>query len=128
MGDREGASLEQDRCVSRQGKAFAFAASDKNAVLTRVQKREGKSFAPTSIAVRLDDGMQIEACAQLYSGRSLRSYLDVDEQVRMVWAARVTSGLGIEYVMGTAKRLNALGIDDRAIRATLSPSGLAAGT
>jgi len=108
--------------------AFAFAAVDQEAVLARLQKREGKSFLPTQLSVRLDDGMQVEAYARLYNGKNLRSDLKLDDQVRMVRAARGTSGSGIDYVKGIAESLEALGIDDPAVRSLRDAPGLATGT
>lgn len=121
-------NLQADREASCQGKAFAFAAVDKDAVLARLQKREGRSFVLTPLPVRLDDGMQVEAYAPLYNGRNLRSDLELDDQVRMVRAARGTSGSGIDYVQGIAESLGALGIDDPAVRALRVALGLATGT
>lgn len=121
-------NLEQDRDASCQGMAFAFGPSDKDAILARLQKREGKSFTLTPLSVWLSDGMQVEACTPLYSGRNLRSDLNLDDQVRMVRAARGTSGSGIDYVKGIAERLDALGIDDPAVRALRDALGLAAWT
>lgn len=121
-------NLQADREASCQGMAFAFAAVDKDAVLARLQKREGRSFVLTPLLVRLDDGMQVEAYAPLYNGRNLRSDLELDDQVRMVRAARGTSGSGIDYVQGIAESLEALGIDDPAVRSLRDALGLATGT
>lgn len=121
-------NLQADGEASCQGMAFAFAAVDKDAVLARLQKREGKSFALKALSVRLGDGMQVEAYAPLYRGSNLRSGLSLDDQVRMVRAARGASGSGIDYVKGIAARLHALGIDDPAVRALRDALGLATGT
>lgn len=121
-------NLQEDRDASCQGMAFAFAAVDKRAVLARLEKREGKSFALTALSVRLGDGMQVEAYAPLYSGRNLRSDLNLDDQVRMVRAARGTSGSGIDYVEGIAESLEALSIDDPAVRSLRDALGLPTGT
>ena len=121
-------NLQADREASCQGIAFAFAAMKKDADLARLQKREGKSFVLTPLSVRLDDGMQIKAYAPLYNGRNLRSDLKLDDQVRMVRATRGTSGSGIDYVKGIAESLEALGIDDPAVRSLRDALGLPTGT
>lgn len=121
-------NLQADREASCQGMAFAFAAVDKNAVLARLQKREGKSFVLTPLSVRFDDGMQVEAYAPLYNGRNLRFELELDDQSRMVRAARGTNGSGIDYVKGIAQSLEALGIDDPAVRSLRDALGIATGT
>ena len=72
--------------------------------------------------------MQAVSYTPLYSGRYLRSDLNLDDQVRMVRAARGTSGSGIDYVKGIAERLDALGNDDPVVRALRDALGLAAGT
>jgi cation transport protein ChaC len=121
-------NLQADREASCQGMAFAFAAVDEDAVLARLQKREGKSFMLTPLSVRLDDGMPVAAYAPLYSGRNLRSELKLDDHVRMVRAARGTSGSGIDYVKGIAESLEALGIEDPAVRSLRDALDLATGT
>lgn len=122
-------NLQADREASCQGMAFVFAAEDKDAVLARLQKREGTSFVlMTPLSVRLDDGMQVGAYTPLYNGRNLRSDLKLDDQVRMVRAVRRTSGSGIDYVKGIAESLEALGIDDPAVRSLRDALGLATGT
>lgn len=121
-------NLQEDREASCQGVAFAFAAVNKDAVLTSLQKREGKSFGLTLLPIGLDDGMQVEAYAPLYHGRNLRSDLKLDDQVRMVRAARGTSGSGIDYVEGIAESLEALGVDDPAVRSLWDALDLPTGT
>ena len=121
-------NLQEDRDASCQGMAFAFAVADKGALLTYLQKREGKGFALTPLSVRLGDGLEVAAYAPLYNGSSLRSDLNLDDQVRMVRAARGTSGSGIAYVKGIVESLKDLGIDDPAVRALRDALGLATGT
>jgi cation transport regulator ChaC len=108
--------------------ACAFAAVDKDAVLARLQKREGKSIVLTPLSVRLHDCKEVEAYSPLYNGRNLRSGLRPDDQVRMVRAARGTSGSGINYVKGIAESLEDLGIDDPAVRSLRDALGRATGT
>lgn len=120
-------NLQEDGDASCQGMAFAFAAADKDSILDRLQKREGKSFALTPLAIQLGDGMQVRAYAPLYSGKNLRPSLKLNDQVRMVRAASGTSGSGIDYVRGIAERLNALGIDDPAVRALRDALAVAPG-
>jgi cation transport protein ChaC len=121
-------NLKADREASCQGMAFAFAAVNKDAALARLQKREGKSFVLTPLSVQLDNSTQVEAYAPLYNGSNLRSELKLDDQVRMVRAARGTSGSGIDYVRGIAQSLEALGIDDPAVRSLRDALGLPTGT
>lgn len=121
-------NFQADREASCQGMVFVFAAVDKDAVLARLQKREGKSFVLTPLSVRLDDGMEVEAYAPLHNSRNLRSDLKLDDQVRMVRAARGTSGSGIDYVKGIAESLEALGIEDPAVRYLRGALGRATGS
>jgi cation transport protein ChaC len=120
-------NLEADREATCKGIALAFEAADMDAVLARLRKREGKSFALTLLSVQLDGGMQVEAYAPLYNGRNLRYDLKLEDQVRMVLAARGTSGSGIDYVKGIAESLEALGIDDPAVRSLRNALSLATG-
>jgi cation transport regulator ChaC len=53
--------------------------------------------------------------------------LKLDDQVRMVRAARGTSGSGIDYVKGIAESLEALGIDEPAVRSLRDALGPAIG-
>jgi cation transport protein ChaC len=121
-------NLVQGTDVSCQGTAFAFEAANEGAVLAHLQKREGRSFALTPLSVELADGTPVTAYTPLYSGKNLRSDLTLEEQVRMIRAARGSSGSGADYVKGIAARLDALGIDDPAVRELRDALALAART
>jgi len=109
-------NVETDSSASCVGMAFAFSQEARDAVLAYLRKREGKSFRIEPLAIRLDDGKEAKAFTPLYDGKNLSDGLRLDEQVRMIRAAKGASGPGLEYVRGVAGQLKALGIDDPAVR------------
>jgi len=118
--ERPGLLLGLDRGGSCRGLALRVPRESRSEVLLALWRREmnGRVYRPAMIPVTLtDDGSRVEALAFI-ADRAHPHHVDhMDEEAR---AARVFSATGerggnLEYVLETARALEALGVRDDAV-------------
>lgn len=109
-------NLQADPTATCRGMAFAFPAASKDELLAYLGEREGKNFALQPLPIHLASSETVEAFVPLYTGKNLCGELSFDERVRMIRSAQGTDGTGINYVFGTASKLEELGIVDPAVK------------
>jgi len=109
-------NVQADAQASCVGMAFAFAPTKRETILAALRRREGKGFEIRPVAIRLADGMEVEAFAPFYAGTDVLDDVTVAEQLRMIRAAYGTAGTGVDYVRGLAEKLESLGIGDPTVR------------
>ena len=92
--------------------AFEFSEDRRDAILSYLTEREGRSFALRKLPIRPQGETEMQAIVPLYEGRNIIPTGPIRDLAAMVIKAKGSDGPCTNYVKGIADELRCLNIDD----------------
>jgi cation transport regulator ChaC len=95
--------------------AFRFPSLHEPTILSYLTRREGQGFRLHELQIRLDDQSLVTAFVAIYEGPSVIEAKEIEDLAAMVVSASGAKGPCASYVVGVAKALSEIGIEDSAV-------------